>query len=345
MNIHKTLKNKKIEFPLYFPVISPVESSYDVEVKARALIPHVSDYVLISSYNLLKNPKLLGDHTVKKILNDCFVFIDSGGFLISDLRKEKEDVIVYFDDFSTSWKSILDVQNRFGQIANNVDVIKLSGRKTSELIEINSFFIDQYLSTCKDFMFFPTIHAHEFQFLKAYCQRLSKCSENFDGISVGGLVLLKNNWERILEHLFFIKHFFKNTLIHAFGVGNPALLPVIYSMGITSVDSSSYLRYALDLKYIHPKSFQVLDIPLLNEDLPCDCKICQIYSKSDLISMGGTGKAFIAIHNLYAYAQLSKLFRSNDRDLLKDLSLLNPFIAKTAKFFEKIKNKHRNNSN
>ncbi|MEM5853707.1 MAG: tRNA-guanine transglycosylase [Candidatus Aenigmatarchaeota archaeon] len=328
---------KKLKLPSYFPVIFPVENSYHVELRIRVLIPQVANCVLISSYNLLKEPKLLFNSTIKNILEKCFVFIDSGGFLLTSVSRNKNDTTVHFNNFNASWKDILKLQNKFAQIGNNVDVICDRNGNISKLIKINSHFIDLYLSMPKNFLFFPTVHAHNMELLKALCKKLSNADYEYDGISVGGLVLLKNDYVKIIERLLYVRSLFDQVPIHVFGIGNPNILPIIYSFGISSVDSASYLKYALDLKYIHPISFQVLNINRLNEKLPCDCKVCTTYSKSDLILMRNTGKAFIAIHNIYAYNKLASLFRNEENDTLENLSKINPFIAKALKIFKKVK--------
>ena len=142
---------------------------------------------------------------------------------------------------------------------------------------------------------------------------------------------------KILSRLFYVKSLFNDIPIHAFGVGNPSILPIIFSMGITSIDSSSYLKYALNMKYIHPLTLQVVELKQLDEKLPCEYRICETYSKSELVSMLGTGKGLIALHNLYVYNRLANLFKEEEDDILKKLSKVNFLIEKAIKIFRIVK--------
>lgn len=341
---------KKIELPSFFPVIFPGEDSYKVEDKIRIIIPQITKNILINTYNFLKNPKLLKDKVLQSILKKSFVFVDSGGFLLTNFYHKNNKVKLIFDKLNVTWEDILKIQNNFAQIGNNIDFLNvnetkkflpLNSKQIEKLIKINSHFIDLYSSVKKNFLFFPTVHAHNILILKAICKKLNRDIENYDGISVGGLVPLKNDWEKIISRIFYIRSNFKQTNIHVFGVGNPALLPILFSMGVSSTDSSSYLKYGLSLKYIDPSTLQIFGIDKLSEKLSCHCKICENFSKSDLISMQSMGKAFISIHNLYVYNKLAKLFRNKGNDILKELSNKNPLIKKGLKILRYIKRENK----
>lgn len=331
-------KGKELKLPTYLPVVFRADAHYTIETKIRPIIPRITRGVLINSYNFLRDPKLSDDPATREILNSCFVFIDSGGFLIKGTEINSKGIKVFFDKLSVPYKKILNVQNKFANLGNNIDL--LAPLKTKQdimkFVKVNSYLIDVYLHCSKNFLFFPTIHAHNFKILRMICQKLKKCS-GFDGVSVGGLVLLKNNWKKIFNRLLYVQSLFPNIPIHAFGIGNPALLPIVFSIGIGSVDSSSHIRYALESKYIHPSSFMVLKIDQLSEKLPCDCKICKSFNKSDIIAMRSMGKAFLSIHNIYAYQQLADLCRDRGEDVLDKLSKKNPMISKAQKIFTQVK--------
>jgi len=343
------LGSKYLQLPNYLPVIFPVETSYHVERKIRSLIPQIAKGVVINSYNLLRQSRPLQIECMR-LLKDCFVFIDSGGFLITNLETYNDTIKVYFDKFCTSIQEILKLQNSFAEIGNNVDFlsthksIKSEKHYVNHVIKINSCFIDLYLSAGKEFLFFPTVHAHHPIILRTLCEKLIKHEGEYHGISVGGLVLLKNDVVKILTRLLYVKSVFPDVPIHAFGVGNPILLPIMFSMGISSVDSTSYLKYGLESKYIHPTSLKILDINHMEEKLPCSCNVCQTYRKSSIMSMGSMGKAFISLHNLNTYIQLSDFVREDSEKLLRRLSDENPLIAKVAKILAQIERTSKFNS-
>jgi tRNA-guanine family transglycosylase len=330
-------KGKKLKLPAYFPTIFPAEPSYTTEIKTKILIPHITNTVLISSYNILKEPQLLTDSMVRKILDDSFIFMDSGGFLIKNFEKSHNDIKVMFHDgMSVSWRDIFELQNKFAEIGNSIDFFS-KNIDIKSITEINSQFIELYLSNSKKFLFFPTIRAENINILKELCEKLKRVEDKIDGISVGGLVNLKNDWRKIITRLFYVRSNFPRMFIHVFGIGNPTLLPVLFSIGISSVDSTSYLKYALDLKYIHPTSLKILELRYLKEKLPCNCKICSLYSKSDLMLMRDVGKALLAIHNLYVYNQLVNNFHDEGSNFLEKVLKVNPEIAKKTKFLKNIK--------
>lgn len=335
------INGKIIRLPAFFPVISPSEGNYTVEYRVRTLLPHVCEGVLISAYHFVKNPSIEYEATIKTILNNCFVFIDSGGFLVQDYDENTSKIV--FNEFVSDWKNIFHIQNRLASIANNVDLVKISEdtektkirSTTSKLIRGNLHFTNLYMSVKKRFLFFPTVHAHIPELLRASCDNLKKYTDSINGISVGGLVYLKNDWRKIINRLIYVKSIFNHIPIHAFGIGNPALVPVLFSLGVKSIDSSSYIKYSLNYKFIHPTSLRLLDLTKLPNSLPCNCDICKNFSKQDLLNMGNMGKAYLSIHNLLVYMDLVKTFQEEDGDPLNKLLKVNPQISKCAKYLKK----------
>ncbi len=76
-------------------------------------------------------------------------------------------------------------------------------------------------------------------------------SEGFDGIALGGLVPRARNVEFIKKAVETARAAAEDLPMHAFGIGKPQLVRELFTMGIDSVDSSSYVRKAVEGKMWH----------------------------------------------------------------------------------------------
>lgn|GEM_PF-2887537 len=334
-------KGKCIRIPAFFPVLFPMEISYKLEEKLRPLLIQATNQVLISSYNFLIKPTLKNDVIMKKIVENSFVFLDSGGFLIRNIRKDGNEIKVTFDNLTINWEKILELQNSMSNIGNNIDLIPRKNPK-KELLSLNWYLIDLYVSSSKNFLFFPTIHVNIINNIAYYIKKLKSSNQKYDGISIGGVVYLKNRWESILSRIIYVRSFFNDIPIHTFGIGNPSLVAILFSLGITSVDSTSYIKYALNGQYIDPSSFKLINLRSISfKRFPCDCKICTTFDVKDIITLGNLGKVYLAIHNLHTYHYLCEIFWKNDDRFLKKILQDNSDFRRGTRILEFVKRERK----
>lgn len=75
---------------------------------------------------------------------------------------------------------------------------------------------------------------------------LAYANLEFDGIAIGGLVPRVSNFEEVLRIVDAVRAAVPDKPLHVFGLGKPGLVEVLFSHGVQSVDSSSYVKLAAD---------------------------------------------------------------------------------------------------
>lgn len=92
-----------------------------------------------------------------------------------------------------------------------------------------------------------------------------------DGIAVGGLVPHASNEKHLREVLTAVRDTAPELPLHVFGLGHPRHLPLLTELGVSSVDSSSYVRTALSghrwrdgSRTEGPSVFEALELALDN---------------------------------------------------------------------------------
>ena len=68
----------------------------------------------------------------------------------------------------------------------------------------------------------------------------------FDGFALGGLVPRAQDGDTVLEIVRAVREAVPDRPIHAFGIGKPEMVGKIFQAGAQSVDSSSYVKAAVD---------------------------------------------------------------------------------------------------
>jgi queuine/archaeosine tRNA-ribosyltransferase len=68
----------------------------------------------------------------------------------------------------------------------------------------------------------------------------------FDGIAIGGLVPRVSDLEGVLAIVDAVRDAVPNKPLHVFGLGKPGTVEILFNHGVSSVDSSSYVKLAAD---------------------------------------------------------------------------------------------------
>ncbi|MGZ3857736.1 MAG: hypothetical protein ACXVKO_15885, partial [Bacteriovorax sp.] len=87
--------------------------------------------------------------------------------------------------------------------------------------------------------------------------------------------------------------------LHVFGIGQPALMQNLFSEGVSSTDSSSFLKATANKQFLDPLSFNLHSLKQLDDDnILCDCSVCGIYKPQYFHLSGETNNLALALHNL-----------------------------------------------
>lgn len=81
----------------------------------------------------------------------------------------------------------------------------------------------------------------------------------FDGFAIGGLIPRRHDTKLVLAIVEAVKQKIGDKHLHVFGLGHPTLLTDLYKAGADSVDSSSYVKYAVEGKLWSDPDFHALD--------------------------------------------------------------------------------------
>lgn len=87
--------------------------------------------------------------------------------------------------------------------------------------------------------------------------------KQFCGVALGGLIRRTKQVEFLTQLVSQVRAIYPG-LIHLFGIGQPILCRTLFDAGATSVDSSSWIRYAVDGKLFDMGSDSVNSYPIQN---------------------------------------------------------------------------------
>lgn len=246
--------------------------------------------------------------SIRKMYNDAHemnyrapIFLDSGGFKL--MWREGLELDAYGIDLNTpkaEAKSISKLQYDLGadiiasldypippNLAPN-EARKRMARSRRNVIQVARDLRDARYPGWRPFFYMP-VHGLSPQAITHYVQSLFgriKAHELEDepiGIAIGSLVPLRfsrTNLYKIIEIVdAAIKavpvHLQERIPVHVFGVTG-TLIPFLAYLGVDTFDSSTYVKEAINLKYMHHKTrVGHAMLELTEDDFTCNCKICR----------------------------------------------------------------------
>ena len=286
------IKNKKIEFPTFFPVINPnllvIEpKEIEKEFKHNAIITNA--YILYKSK--FKNEIL--EKGLEKFFDfSGIIMLDSGAYQIYQYK-----------EIEVSNKEIIEFEKKLNaDIATFLDIPmsdKISYKKAFEFVKVTI----ERAKECKELTknsqtaWLATVQGSIYNDLVKYCAKeISKL--NFDFYAIGSIKIALEQWDykKQIDLIIQSKKYLPwNKPLHFWGAGHPASFSLLVLLGIDSFDSASYAQYAYDNRYMTLSG--TLNLESL-EYLPCNCPICSKYDVKDLKESEEKVK-LLAKHNLY----------------------------------------------
>jgi len=268
------------------------------------------------------------------------LWMDSGGYQIftgklSEKEVSVERVLRYQELSDCDIAFTLDVPNDLERTYHNaVKALELRKRE--------------------DMSLYATIQ-HVFDYSSAALMTKNLDKYSFDGIAIGKLAPKKFS---LIQRAEIILGVVRNTKkpLHCLGFSGVEAPYLAAILGVSSFDSMTYLRAAINRQYIIPfffgQMFNVGKIDLkkawkryiLKEEPPCFCPVCSNVDSLDYFSQkGSTPGAMLALHNLFAMLSEVRLIDNALRehwieDLINLRSNISPSLAKAVKFIQNYAN-------
>ncbi|OYT31179.1 MAG: tRNA-guanine transglycosylase [Thermofilum sp. ex4484_79] len=281
----------KIETPTLAPVVNIAKTS----LSPSEIVSLGYPLLMTNSYLIKKNYNEIAIETgVHKLLGvETPVMTDSGAYQLmvyGSVNVSPEEILEYQIKIGSDIGVILDIPTRYDTPYNTVKKeVEETIRRAKKAAEINR---DKMLLV-------GPVQGGQFLNLVAYsATEISKL--NFDIYAVGGPTQIMENY-KFVDLVRLVMTAKMNLPIgsplHLFGAGHPFLIPLIVAMGVDIFDSSSYVLYARDLRYM--TSYGTLRFNEMRE-LPCNCPVCSKWSYKDLKDLPKQELVrYISLHNLY----------------------------------------------
>jgi tRNA-guanine family transglycosylase len=244
-----------IRFPAYIPVTT-FGGKYPLDRLIQPYLPRLAPAVMVSHHyakQMKQRPRLP-------------VLIDSGGFaaLFEGSRILEENGLGILETHlgekseRLSPMDVLEFQEEHADVAFTLDFPIPPGmdhdeaRKRQRLSIANAIWAIRNRRR-KEMRLYACIQSWDAASATTCAAELAKYP--FDGFAIGGLVPRARNWELIESIVSAVLVEIDGRPLHVFGLGKPETTNALFEMGVDSVDSSSYVKLAVDgKKWSHPDS-------------------------------------------------------------------------------------------
>ena len=247
----KILKTRKgtLTFPCYIPVTT-FGDKYPLDNLIRPYLPRLAQAVMVSHFYARQMKE---DETAIRIP----MLVDSGGFvsLFADAKVRETGglgVIELERDGQlqvTNPQDVLEFQEKVADIAFTLDFPIPPGTETNEASSRLKLTVANALWAIKnrrrrDMPLYACVQGFDAASARECVQAYK--GARFDGLAIGGLVPRSGDRKLVQEIVEAVRNEDDSIPLHVFGLGSPDMVELLYSMGVDSVDSSSYVRLAAE---------------------------------------------------------------------------------------------------
>ena len=272
-----------IQFPAYIPVTTFGEK-YPLDQLIRPYLPRIAQAVMVSYYYAQFMKK--NEHPRLPLM------VDSGGFAalfeksvileqngIGTIQvKEAEDKVKTMHPME-----ILEFQEEVADIAFTLDfpiptkLTKQEAEFRQRLTIANAHWAIKNRRR-KDMKLYACVQAWDAASAKACAQ--AYVNAGFDGIAIGGLVPRVRDLELVKAIIQTVREVIPDLPLHVFGIGKPGVVEQLFSWGVDSIDSSSYVKLAAEGKlWSQPEKVLSDPTPLERMHLAL-CNLAYVTSKT-----------------------------------------------------------------
>jgi helicase len=262
----------EIPLPAYLPVTT-FGQKYPLDNLVRPYLPRLAPAMMVSF------------HYAKKIEESPPIplFLDSGGFasLFENAKVKKQNgwgtIVVSNDEKEETIDPmmVLERQEEIAEVGFTLDFpippgssAKEAEKRMNLTVRNAKWALDNRRR--KDLLLFACIQAPDPANARTVASELA--SLPFDGFALGGMVPRMRNWELVEQFTEVVLEEVDDRPLHVFGVGKPERVRQLFEMGVSSVDSSSYVKAAADgicwwgeqRKVENPGTFDRVNLALRN---------------------------------------------------------------------------------
>ena len=235
-----------IRFPAYIPVTT-FGAKYPLDALIQPYLPRLSQAVMVSHHyarQMTKRPRLplLIDSGGFAALFEGSVIHDTDGFGILEIGTgdAKE---------SLHPKAVLEFQEQHADVAFTLDFPIPPDLPRAEALRRQRLTVGNAIWAFKnrrrrEMRLYACIQAWDPQSAATCAAELAQYP--FDGFAIGGLVPRAKDWDLIQSIVDAVQQEIGESPLHVFGLGKPETTARLFSMGVDSVDSSSYVKLAAD---------------------------------------------------------------------------------------------------
>lgn len=254
-------RNGPIPFPAYIPVTT-FGQKYPLDNLIRPYLPRLAPALMVS-YHYAKQ-------LVPEERMNLPMLVDSGGFAAlfrnTKIRKLKGlGVLEITREEVTevmSPKTVLEFQEAIADVAFTLDFPIPPGTEPKEAQRRQSLTIANALWALEnrrrvDMPLYACVQAWDVASAKGCAKAYA--AAGFDGVAIGGLVPRVKDWEFVRAMVEAVRAEIGDLPLHVLGLGHANLLAKLYDLGVDSVDSSSYVKYAASGKLWSDPSYRLTD--------------------------------------------------------------------------------------
>lgn len=233
-----------LHFPAFLPVTTFGEK-YPLDDLLRPYLPRLSRAVMVSAY-------FLQDRTAPQL--GIPMFVDSGGFASifagATIKRTREGLgIIHFGGRQVTPAGVLHLQERVADVGFTLDLLIRPSLPYRDALRLHRLTRNNALWALanrrrNDLPLYGVVQGWDIQ--AATELTAEYLAAGFDGIAIGGLVPRLTQREFVAELVQGVRQAAGTKPLHAFGIGHPEQVANITRLGVDSVDSSSYVKYAAD---------------------------------------------------------------------------------------------------
>jgi hypothetical protein len=254
-----TTRRGEIPFPAYIPVTT-FGDKYPLDKLVRPYFPRLAPAVMVSYYYAQK--------MLPEQLPQVPLMVDSGGFFslfegVNIRSKGKLGIIEFQQEEEIATihpKDVLELQAEIADVAFTLDfpippnMALIEARKRQKLTIANAHWALENKRR-RDLPLYGCVQAWDVKSAAQCAKAYANCG--FDGIAIGGLVPRVHDMNLVLSIVATVRNEIGDLPLHIFGLGSPEIIQALYRVGVDSVDSSSYIKYAANGKLWSNPNFRI----------------------------------------------------------------------------------------
>jgi tRNA-guanine family transglycosylase len=252
-----------IAFPAYIPVTT-FGQKYPLDNLIRPYLPRLAPAVMVSHY--------YAKQMTSAQMPNLPMLVDSGGFaaLFENAKIVKRDRLGILEIKNAETdevevihpKAVLEFQEQVADVAFTLDfpippkLDKKEAKRRQELTIANALWAINNRRR-RDLPLYACVQGWDIKSARA-CAK-AYVGQGFEGVAIGGLVPRSQDLPLVLAIVEAVREEIGDLPLHVFGLGKPELVKELFRVGVDSVDSSSYVKYAADGKLWSNPSLTMLE--------------------------------------------------------------------------------------